>query len=104
MTFGLKAVPNNNKRSYFFLVDIPAVVVDNGSRVHKAGFGGNVAPRAVFPSIVGRPKHPGIMVGVNTFNPNMTFSDPTAVSSLVVLGSFGTTAQNMGQYWLNRVI
>ncbi len=28
----------------------------------KAGFAGDDAPRAVFPSIVGRPKHPGIMV------------------------------------------
>jgi len=31
----------------------------------KAGFSGDDAPRAVFPSIVGRPKHPGIMVGMD---------------------------------------
>ena len=31
----------------------------------KAGFAGDDAPRAVFPSIVGRPKHPGIMVGMD---------------------------------------
>jgi actin-related protein len=37
-------------------------VVDNGSGMCKAGFAGDDAPRAVFPSIVGRPKHPGIMV------------------------------------------
>ena len=30
-----------------------------------AGFAGDDAPRAVFPSIVGRPKHPGIMVGMD---------------------------------------
>ncbi|KXN66750.1 Actin/actin-like protein [Conidiobolus coronatus NRRL 28638] len=30
----------------------------------KAGFGGDDAPRAVFPSIVGRPRHRGIMVGM----------------------------------------
>lgn len=30
----------------------------------KAGFAGDDAPRAVFPSIVGRPKHQGIMVGM----------------------------------------
>jgi len=29
----------------------------------KAGFAGDDAPRAVFPSIVGRPRHTGIMVG-----------------------------------------
>ena len=31
----------------------------------QAGFAGDDAPRAVFPSIVGRPKHPGIMVGMD---------------------------------------
>jgi len=40
-------------------------VVDNGSGMCKAGFAGDDAPRAVFPSIVGRPKHPGIMVGMD---------------------------------------
>ena len=30
----------------------------------KGGFSGDVAPRAVFPSIVGRPRHQGIMVGI----------------------------------------
>ena len=40
-------------------------IVDNGSGMCKAGFAGDDAPRAVFPSIVGRPKHPGIMVGMD---------------------------------------
>jgi len=35
--------------------DVPPLVVDNGSYMSKAGFGGDDAPRAVFPSIVGRP-------------------------------------------------
>ncbi|GFY53265.1 actin-5C [Trichonephila inaurata madagascariensis] len=30
----------------------------------KAGFAGDDAPRAVFPSIVGRPRHQGVMVGM----------------------------------------
>ncbi|KAF5232453.1 hypothetical protein FOXYS1_15793, partial [Fusarium oxysporum] len=30
----------------------------------KAGFAGDDAPRAVFPSIVGRPRHHGIMIGM----------------------------------------
>lgn len=42
--------------------EVQALVVDNGSGMCKAGFAGDDAPRAVFPSIVGRPKHPGIMV------------------------------------------
>ena len=39
------------------------VVFDNGSCMSKAGFAGDPAPRAVFPSIVGRPTHPGVIVG-----------------------------------------
>jgi Actin len=34
-----------------------AIVVDNGSGICKAGFAGDDAPRAVFPSIVGRPRY-----------------------------------------------
>jgi len=42
-----------------------AIVVDNGSGMVKGGFAGDDAPRAVFPSIVGRAKVPGIMVGMD---------------------------------------
>ncbi|XP_054431335.1 beta-actin-like protein 2 isoform X1 [Pteronotus mesoamericanus] len=44
--------------------ELSALVVDNGSGVCKAGFGGDDAPRAVFPSMVGRPRHQGVMVGM----------------------------------------
>jgi len=44
--------------------DAQALVVDNGSGMVKAGFAGDDAPRAVFPSIVGRPRHQGVMVGM----------------------------------------
>lgn len=40
-----------------------ALVVDNGSGMVKAGFSGEDAPRAVFPSIVGVPKHKNQMIG-----------------------------------------
>eukprot|EP01124_Arcella_intermedia_P003775 TRINITY_DN120_c0_g1_i5.p2 TRINITY_DN120_c0_g1~~TRINITY_DN120_c0_g1_i5.p2 ORF type:complete len:377 (+),score=97.44 TRINITY_DN120_c0_g1_i5:1621-2751(+) len=43
---------------------VQALVVDNGSGMCKAGFAGDDAPRAVFPSIVGRPRHKGVMVGM----------------------------------------
>jgi len=44
--------------------EVSALVVDNGSGMCKAGFAGDDAPRAVFPSIVGRPRHKGVMVGM----------------------------------------
>uniref|UniRef100_A0A1I8GE92 Actin n=1 Tax=Macrostomum lignano TaxID=282301 RepID=A0A1I8GE92_9PLAT len=44
--------------------EIAALVVDNGSGMCKAGFAGDDAPRAVFPSIVGRPKHSSVMIGM----------------------------------------
>ena len=37
--------------------EVAALVVDNGSGMCKAGFAGDDAPRAVFPSIIGRPRH-----------------------------------------------
>jgi actin len=44
--------------------DSAALVVDNGSGMVKSGFSGDDAPRAVFPSIVGRAKHQASMVGM----------------------------------------
>jgi actin-related protein len=44
--------------------ELAALVVDNGSGMVKSGFAGDDAPRAVFPSIVGRPKERGVMVGM----------------------------------------
>lgn len=45
--------------------EVAALVCDNGSGMVKAGFAGDDAPRAVFPSIVGRPRAgtSSIMVG-----------------------------------------
>jgi len=43
--------------------DIAALVIDNGSGMCKAGFAGDDAPRSVFPSLIGRARQPGIMVG-----------------------------------------
>ena len=44
--------------------DTVSLVIDNGSGLVKAGFSGDDAPRAVFPSVVGRPRHEGVMVGM----------------------------------------
>jgi len=40
------------------------VIIDNGSGRVKAGFSGEDAPRAVFPSVVGRHKHRAAMIGI----------------------------------------
>jgi len=44
--------------------DIAALVIDNGSGIVKAGFAGDEAPRAICPTVVGRPRHLGVMVGM----------------------------------------
>jgi len=45
--------------------EVTAVVIDNGSGTCKAGFAGDDAPRSVFSTVVGRPKVPGIMIGLD---------------------------------------
>ena len=45
--------------------EVATLVVGSGSGMCKAGFAGDDAPRADFPSIGDRPKMPGIMVGMN---------------------------------------
>ncbi|KAM0710692.1 hypothetical protein Q7P35_001430 [Cladosporium inversicolor] len=49
---------------FCYTEEVAALVIDNGSGMCKAGFAGDDAPRAVFPSIVGRPRHHGIMIGM----------------------------------------
>jgi len=57
------AISQEEFRMRFLDDEVAALVVDNGSGMCKAGFAGDDAPRAVFPSIVGRPRHQGVMVG-----------------------------------------
>ena len=40
-----------------------ALVIDNGSGTIKAGVAGDDAPRAVFPTLIGKPRHQGAMAG-----------------------------------------
>jgi len=42
-----------------------SIVVDCGTMFVKAGFAGDDAPRTVFPTVVGRCKHAGVMVGMD---------------------------------------
>ncbi|KAJ6232827.1 actin-7-related [Anaeramoeba flamelloides] len=41
-----------------------AIIIDHGSGMLKVGYSGDSAPIAVFPSIVQKPKHMGVMVGM----------------------------------------
>jgi actin beta/gamma 1 len=40
------------------------MVIDNGSGMCKAGFAGEQQPRSVFPEIIGKPKNPGVLIGI----------------------------------------
>nr|QGN00867.1 ActL2 [Drosophila imaii] len=44
--------------------DTSVLVIDNGSGMCKVGFGGEDEPTAIFPSIVGRPRHVSAMFGI----------------------------------------
>lgn len=42
-----------------------ALIIDNGSGYIKAGVAGDDAPKTCFPTLIGRPKQPGMMVGMD---------------------------------------
>ena len=44
------------------------IVIDNGSGVVKAGYGGDDHPCSVFPTIIGKPKNPDIQIGESKDN------------------------------------
>eukprot|EP01105_Mastigella_eilhardi_P023908 TRINITY_DN6113_c0_g1_i1.p1 TRINITY_DN6113_c0_g1~~TRINITY_DN6113_c0_g1_i1.p1 ORF type:complete len:1182 (-),score=308.16 TRINITY_DN6113_c0_g1_i1:54-3599(-) len=44
--------------------EVQAIVICPGSGMTSAGFAGDDAPRAVFPTIVGRPRHTQVMAGM----------------------------------------
>lgn len=53
----------NTKSKKMSADELSALVVDNGSGMCKAGFAGDDAPRAVFPSVVGRPRYQVRVIG-----------------------------------------
>eukprot|EP01117_Protostelium_nocturnum_P018855 TRINITY_DN797_c0_g1_i3.p1 TRINITY_DN797_c0_g1~~TRINITY_DN797_c0_g1_i3.p1 ORF type:complete len:376 (+),score=72.11 TRINITY_DN797_c0_g1_i3:72-1199(+) len=44
--------------------DRSSLVIDCGSGTCKVGFAGEDSPISIFPSIVGRPRHTGVMIGI----------------------------------------
>lgn len=71
-----------------------ALVCDNGSGLVKAGFAGDDAPRAVFPSIVGRPRH------------QVTLSEPPSLLPVHILDPFWSPPQssNLGSDSLDPIV
>lgn len=71
-----------------------ALVCDNGSGLVKAGFAGDDAPRAVFPSIVGRPRH------------QVTLSAPPSLLPVHILDPFWSPPQssNLGSDCLDPTV
>ncbi len=45
--------------------DVSAVIIDNGTGTIKGGLAGDDAPRSIFSTVVGKPKMPGILVGLD---------------------------------------
>ncbi|KAM3267589.1 hypothetical protein P3S67_032218 [Capsicum chacoense] len=45
-------------------MEFQTLVIDNGTGTTKVRFAGDDSPRGVFPTIVGRPRHTGVMVGM----------------------------------------
>ena len=65
--------------------DVAALVIDNGSGMCKAGFAGDDAPRAVFPSIVGRPRHQVSVYEYKTYECLQTNQKLKPINRLFVL-------------------
>jgi len=61
-------VPEISRSKMIFHGDRAAIVIDNGSGIVKAGIAGEERPRAVFPSIIGRPMYRAVIPGMGATN------------------------------------
>lgn len=76
--------------------EVSALVCDNGSGMVKSGFAGDDAPRAVFPSIVGRPRHqvrPLQVLNSLIHVPNLLLLTPTWGATYILTPFSGDTCQ-----------
>ena len=64
VSFARVNAPGLQENNAAQVTEVSALICDNGSGMVKSGFAGDDAPRAVFPSIVGRPRHQGVLIGL----------------------------------------
>ncbi|KAF6029176.1 hypothetical protein EB796_012522 [Bugula neritina] len=83
--------------------EVAALVVDNGSGMCKAGFAGDDAPRAVFPSIVGRPRHQKEITALAPSTMKIKIiAPPERKYSVWIGGSILASLSTFQQMWISK--
>ncbi|KAJ3439354.1 actin-5c-related [Anaeramoeba flamelloides] len=57
--------PTENDEDSFVRQNIDPIILDLGSSIAKVGFGGDNAPKAIFPTIIGWPKYTFVLNGIS---------------------------------------
>jgi actin len=86
---------------------VVAVILDNGTATVKAGFGGEDAPRAEVPNVVGKVRHPGLS-GIGLGHDTDNYCGPEAIAHRGLLSLTSPMErrrivhwQEMEQLWLH---
>ena len=71
----------------------------------QAGFAGDDAPRAIFPSMVGRPRHQGVMVGMGQkVCSTLSNGEATLLAALGVTGFSEASVHGTHRYFSSMCI